>query len=226
MGSGWDTFLSRLEKKVIGHAEKAHARPGEVLRAMWEATTSASIWHDVGGHDEVQDSEVLLLALCELTRRLGLVVNGSTSCLGDIQEATVRILWGEVPSARSPYQWQLAGSPIGESSDALCQLPPWAGPQQEVAQAVQSVSATVEEIRDVSEALSAMEEIWQSLAHEEATARVANQICAGVRVIRALRCSPLAVGIPGRTGLLRGAGNAIVPPVAAEFIRAYQEVTS
>jgi DNA (cytosine-5)-methyltransferase 1 len=32
---------------------------------------------------------------------------------------------------------------------------------------------------------------------------------------------PLADGIPGRVGLLRGAGNAIVPELAAEFIMSY-----
>jgi DNA (cytosine-5)-methyltransferase 1 len=37
---------------------------------------------------------------------------------------------------------------------------------------------------------------------------------------------PLAHGVPGRVGLLRGYGNAIVPEVAAQFIRAYLEVTS
>jgi DNA (cytosine-5)-methyltransferase 1 len=31
---------------------------------------------------------------------------------------------------------------------------------------------------------------------------------------------PLAYGIPNRMGTLRGAGNAIVPEVAAEFIKA------
>ena len=36
---------------------------------------------------------------------------------------------------------------------------------------------------------------------------------------------PLAYGISSRVGLLRGAGNAIVPQVAAEFIRAYTEIT-
>jgi DNA (cytosine-5)-methyltransferase 1 len=32
---------------------------------------------------------------------------------------------------------------------------------------------------------------------------------------------PLADGIPGRVGLLRGYGNAIVPPLAAEFVTAF-----
>lgn len=35
---------------------------------------------------------------------------------------------------------------------------------------------------------------------------------------------PLADGVPGRVGLLRGYGNAIVPQVAAQFIQAYAEV--
>jgi len=35
---------------------------------------------------------------------------------------------------------------------------------------------------------------------------------------------PLAYGIPGRVGILRGAGNAIVPQVAAEFVKAFLDV--
>ena len=34
---------------------------------------------------------------------------------------------------------------------------------------------------------------------------------------------PLAHGVSGRVGLLRGYGNAIVPPLAAEFIQAFLE---
>jgi DNA (cytosine-5)-methyltransferase 1 len=37
---------------------------------------------------------------------------------------------------------------------------------------------------------------------------------------------PLANGIPNRVGLLRGAGNAIVPQVAAEVIKAYMDYAS
>lgn len=34
---------------------------------------------------------------------------------------------------------------------------------------------------------------------------------------------PLADGVPNRVGTLRGAGNAIVPPLAAEFVKAFTE---
>ena len=37
--------------------------------------------------------------------------------------------------------------------------------------------------------------------------------------------SPLAHGIPGRVGLLKGYGNAIVPQVAAKFVRAFMACT-
>jgi len=37
---------------------------------------------------------------------------------------------------------------------------------------------------------------------------------------------PLVIGLPGRVGLLRGAGNAICPQTAAEFIKTYLEVTN
>jgi DNA (cytosine-5)-methyltransferase 1 len=33
----------------------------------------------------------------------------------------------------------------------------------------------------------------------------------------------LVDGVPGRMGLLRGYGNAIVPPVAAAFVTAFME---
>lgn len=38
-----------------------------------------------------------------------------------------------------------------------------------------------------------------------------------------IACNPLCVNMPGRVGLLRGYGNAIVPQVAAEFVKAVME---
>lgn len=43
-------------------------------------------------------------------------------------------------------------------------------------------------------------------------------------VKESLGCFPLCRGIPGRVGLLRGAGNAIVPPLAAEFVMACKDL--
>lgn len=43
------------------------------------------------------------------------------------------------------------------------------------------------------------------------------------RIPLELALFPLAHGVPGRVGLLKGAGNAIVPQVAAQFIKAYLE---
>lgn len=57
------------------------------------------------------------------------------------------------------------------------------------------------------------------MSHEEAScdeARTAYEI---------LTAFPLASGpTPGRVGILRGAGNAIVPPLAAEFVQAFMEI--
>jgi hypothetical protein len=42
-------------------------------------------------------------------------------------------------------------------------------------------------------------------------------------ILEALNCFPLSESIPGRTNLLKGAGNSIVPQVAAEFLMAVSE---
>ena len=42
--------------------------------------------------------------------------------------------------------------------------------------------------------------------------------------VAAADCFPLADRMPGRVHLLRAAGDSIVPPLAAEFIKAYCEI--
>ena len=78
----------------------------------------------------------------------------------------------------------------------------------------------VEAASDVPETLSALEEIWQPFLDEETGAR---RIRAGASALIAGRGRPLSDKTLGRVALLRGAGNAIVPEVAAEFIRAVME---
>ena len=45
-------------------------------------------------------------------------------------------------------------------------------------------------------------------------------------ILESLNCFPLSESIPGRIGILKGAGNAIVPSVAAEFIMALYPIIS
>lgn len=59
------------------------------------------------------------------------------------------------------------------------------------------------------------------LSHEASQCTEAKEI-----IEAAFFCFPLAGKIPGRVGLLRGAGNAIVPQVAAEFIKAFEEAAN
>jgi hypothetical protein len=66
----------------------------------------------------------------------------------------------------------------------------------------------------------AVEEAWRSLAGVE---RERLWDALGAAGLRRSFQSPLAVNYPARVGRLRAYGNAIVPQVAAEFIRAFLE---
>jgi len=80
---------------------------------------------------------------------------------------------------------------------------------------------------NVSETLSTLEEIWRSINDKEKGKWNPEQLYYCTKRIMKYSLFPMANGIPsGRVGLLRGAGNAICPEIAAEFVMAYMEAAN
>src|SRR5690606_36829421 len=71
--------------------------------------------------------------------------------------------------------------------------------------------------------LDSLSQIWESFVAKRA-AEWGMGLVHGRFEIRPI--NPLVLGLPGRVALLRGAGNAIVPVLAAVFVRAYMEAVS
>lgn len=227
MGHGWDTFLLEVKERTVSHASKANARPGEVLRAMWMAAASEAISGNARGHDAVLEATVLLVALCELARREKRLFDFSASDIGAIQEATLRAVWSQGTGGHAPrssHQPGLERPSPGESDYAVCGVSPREDTQQEAAEGLHCLWGATHGQGILLEALSAVEEIRRSLADEGETRGRSTRFTAGARVIVAARAFPLAPRVPGRVGLLRGAGNSVVPQAAAEFIKAYLDV--
>jgi hypothetical protein len=226
LGDGWNSILSQVEETITTYAKKINTGPGEVLRAMWEAVAKESLRENFGGHDTVQVQKVLLLALCELTRNPKHVIHATTQTVSTIQEATLRIVRGcpaKIPTSCPPHQQELEGSSTGESSNALHQVSLADRTSEKAGDTMQGMRKEVTKAFNVSEALSAVEEVWKSFDDKGQRLRDSERIQAGLRIIEATNCFPLAPRIPRRVGLLRGAGNAIVPQVAAKFIQAARE---
>jgi ferric-dicitrate binding protein FerR (iron transport regulator) len=66
----------------------------------------------------------------------------------------------------------------------------------------------------------------QARKHQDALPVVSQALASALRIWWVIPGFPLSSGIPARVGRLRGYGNAIVPPLAAEFIRAVMDAAA
>jgi len=223
MGDSWNTCLVKTKERINYYATETSARPGKVLREMWEVVEEKTIREDSGGHDSFQIKKILLVALCKLAGDTQSKDWSTAQNILDLQERTMRTVWPKAEeittSPRSSHQRRLAGSFPKQPENPLRGVP--LETTHSTGQDMLSVRREGTETFNVSEALSEVEKIWQSAFYKGTSEGYSKQLSSCVGVIDALRLFPLCKTVPGRVGLLKGAGNAIVPQCAEIFIRSF-----
>jgi DNA (cytosine-5)-methyltransferase 1 len=220
LGPVWSKGCANLKAEVFNYAEETKTRPGKILQALWEKALQKTIQRNAGRHGAFSETEILFIALCQLSRDQEQEIGAAAQNILEAQERTVRILWENAPkpaiSSCPSHQRKLEGSPARESSDAVRWMP--SKTAHKASGNMQGLWGKGQKTQDVSETFSKMEKIWRSVANKDMRWSKKMEDCKGWS--DGLTLFPLSTSFPGRVGLLRGAGNAIVPQVAAAFIKA------
>jgi DNA (cytosine-5)-methyltransferase 1 len=220
LGPVWSKGCANLKAEVFNYAEETKTRPGKILQALWEKALQKTIQRNAGRHGAFSETEILFIALCQLSRDQEQEIGAAAQNILEAQERTVRILWENAPkpaiSSCPSHQRKLEGSPARESSDAVRWMP--SKTAHKASGNMQGLWGKGQKTQDVSETFSKMEKIWRSVADKDMRWSKKMEDCKGWS--DGLTLFPLSTSFPGRVGLLRGAGNAIVPQVAAAFIKA------
>ena len=219
LGSVWSSCYVQTEREVAEYAKKTNTRPGEVLRTLWETYAEKEVQREAGGQGGFCEKTLLLIALCKLQRGTQPETETTAQDFSEIEERTMRTVWASsqqpTASSCSPHQRGLEGPQQRESQDAMCGVPPQATHQTGGEMSCVREASKAEQ--DVLKTLSALGEILRPALDEEKHWKQRLADCKGWA--GSLSLYPLCNTLPGRVGLLRGAGNAIVPQVAAKFIK-------
>lgn len=223
LGPVWCACVAQIKEKAVKYAAQAKTDTGEALRALWGATFQKALRQKFRGYDCVPEEALLLLALCQSAWDLGPELRGPASDFSEMSAGVLRILRGDsrglASAARPPHQRGLEGS-SPRPEDALHSLS-FATAQPQTVQTMLALRPDGSLAEDVRETLSAVEEVWRSALEQAAKCGDIKLFHDYASALIAADAYPLAHGVPGRAHLLKGAGNAIVPQVAALFIRAF-----
>jgi len=224
-------IIQTEEKEEKGEIDATdnQARTDKVLQALSEETAPETLQRGIGGSHGLSQAEVLQPGMyggrdggCnqepDRTQR--------TTASDEDSEKCLRSVWsdeGSDAALRSPQGRKSAQQRSEEFADFVRLLPS----SYALAQ-LSGDSRTEAELLALLEACGAerlvqypshkVQEVWRSLTKEiQDRLRVGFEKGGWVRTFE----SPLADGASARVGRLRGYGNAIVAPLAEEFIRAY-----
>jgi DNA (cytosine-5)-methyltransferase 1 len=223
LGAVWDEGLRVTKAKVAEYAKATGAGSREVLRALRFAACEKEVREHTGRRWSFSETEVLLVALLKLEGYEEQEDRPAASDLREHEGAMLRAVWGNPGGleelARASRQRRLDGPQARKCEDALRTLPSCVA--QAEGKGVLGMRGEGEGPSALLETLSAVEGVWRSSLDSEKGRKLLHH-CDGWS--RGLGQFPLAPKVPGRVGLLKGFGNAIVPHVAAAFITAYCEV--
>ena len=222
--------VSKAQESELNYATKTEANTNPTLPKMQKATSAEAIpGGDIGGFNRFQEAEIL---------RPGL--HGSSygrndkdqeyqeqlQAIRETQQMGLREVRVEIQDARSPQgseSFKQRPIELGHLVRILPQIYSSAIHAGDTATitALQILFPASSPQRTVQHSLLKNAQAWNPPSREE----VERAWTAGLFDGWGWKIThPLAVSEKGRVGLLRGYGNAIVPQIAAEFIKAFEEV--
>jgi hypothetical protein len=197
------------------------------LPLLRESNDSPALSFVAGGHGGISAQEILQSAMHEagLCRDENTQCNQQSEAVGKGKASAMPVMpVNSLASCTSPGR-EPSQQSINQPSDSLLLVPPKGSPAaRRGCQRCEHLHRLREKIataKNVPEALSAVEEIRKSVIDQDTIAGNEIPIHTPTSTIAIdWDLFPLAPPTKGRNMLLKGSGNAIVPQVAAMFLRA------